>query len=76
MTTIAAAVEEQSATSAEIGRYVGEAAPGSHGIATTVGGVATAVRSSTDRVGETRRAATELARMSSELSEQVGRFRY
>ncbi len=74
-TTIASAVEEQTATTNEMSRSVAEAATGSTEIAANITGVAQAAASTTDGVGESQRAAVELARMSGELSELVGRFR-
>ncbi len=74
--TIAAAVEEQTATTSEISRSVAEAATGSSQIAETVVGVATAADSTTTGVAESLRAAGELATMSGELTRLVGRFTY
>jgi methyl-accepting chemotaxis protein len=74
-TTIASAVEEQTATTNEMSRSVAEAATGSTQIAANITGVAQAAASTTDGVGESQRAAVELARMSGELTELVGRFR-
>ena len=74
-TTIASAVEEQTATTNEMSRSVAEAATGSTEIAMNITGVAQAAASTTEGVGESQRAATELARMSGELTELVGRFR-
>ena len=74
-TTIASAVEEQTATTNEMSRSVAEAATGSTEIAANITGVAQAAASTTDGVGESQRAAGELARMSGELRELVGRFR-
>jgi methyl-accepting chemotaxis protein len=74
-TTIASAVEEQTATTNEMSRSVAEAATGSTQIAANITGVAQAAASTTDGVGESQRAAVELARMGGELSELVGRFR-
>ncbi len=74
-TTIASAVEEQTATTNEMSRSVGEAATGSTQIAANITGVAQAAASTTDGVGESQRAAVELARMSGELTDLVGRFR-
>ena len=74
-TTIASAVEEQTATTNEMSRSVAEAATGSTEIAANITGVAQAAASTTDGVGESQRAAVELARMSGELTELVGRFR-
>jgi methyl-accepting chemotaxis protein len=75
-TTIASAVEEQGATTAEMNRSVTEAAAGSGDIATNIGGVATAAAMTTEGVSQTRLAAGELARMSSDLQTLVQRFRY
>jgi methyl-accepting chemotaxis protein len=73
--TIASAVEEQTATTNEIGRSVGEAAIGSSEIATNMTSVATAAESTTAGVTQSQQAASELARMSGELQQLVGRFR-
>jgi methyl-accepting chemotaxis protein len=72
--TIASAVEEQTATTNEMNRNVAEAATGSGEIAMNISGVARAARSTTEGVDESRRAADELARMSSELQTLVNRF--
>ena len=74
--TIASAVEEQGATTAEMNRSVSEAATGSSGIAGSIGGVAQAASATTAGVAQTRQAAEELARMSGGLQELVQRFRY
>ena len=74
-TTIAAAVEEQTATTGEMNRGVGEAATGVGEIAAGVGTLATAARMTTESVGDSQRAAEELARMSGELQTLVGTFR-
>jgi len=75
-TTIASAVEEQGATTAEMNRSVSEAATGSGQIAANINGVATAASMTTEGVSQTRQAAGELARMSSELQSLVQRFQY
>ncbi|GIG30759.1 methyl-accepting chemotaxis protein [Cellulomonas marina] len=72
--TIAAAVEEQTATTSEMTRSVAEAATGSGEIATNITGVATAADSTTQGVSESQQAVAELARMSAELRGLVGRF--
>jgi methyl-accepting chemotaxis protein len=74
-TTIASAVEEQTATTAEMDRNVTEASTGSGGIATTIAGVAAAARSTTESVAESQRAAVELADVSSRLQELTAQFR-
>ncbi|HYH24510.1 MAG TPA: methyl-accepting chemotaxis protein [Blastococcus sp.] len=73
--TIAAAVEEQTATTDEMNRNVAEAASGTQGIAAAISGLAAGAQETSQRVAESRRAAAELARMSGELQEAVGRFR-
>ena len=75
-TTIASAVEEQGATTAEMNRSVTEAALGSGQIAANITGVATAASTTTEGVSQTRSAAGELARMSSELQSLVQQFHY
>jgi methyl-accepting chemotaxis protein len=74
-TTIASAVEEQTATTNEIGRNVTEAARGSAEIAQNVAGVAQAARSTTDGVNDTRASAHALARMAVDLQTLVSRFK-
>ncbi|MCA0144957.1 methyl-accepting chemotaxis protein [Blastococcus sp. LR1] len=74
-TTIAAAVEEQTATTNEMNRNVAEAAQGSQGIAASISGLAAGTAETTQRVEEAQRAASELARMSGELQDAVSRFR-
>jgi methyl-accepting chemotaxis protein len=73
-TTIASAVEEQTATTSEIGRNVTEAAAGAAEIAANVTGVAGAAQSTSEGVGEAQRSAEELAKMSAELQELVAQF--
>jgi methyl-accepting chemotaxis protein len=75
-TTIAGAVEQQSATTSEIGRNVTEAASGSTEIARNITGVATAAGATTSSAGDTQRAADDLARMADELRELVSHFQY
>ncbi|WP_161952569.1 methyl-accepting chemotaxis protein [Actinoplanes sp. TFC3] len=74
-TTIAAAVEEQTATTGEMNRGVTEAASGVTQIAAGIDELATATRLTTESVADTQRAAGELARMSSELQSLVSTFR-
>ena len=73
-TVIAAAVEEQAATTSEIGRSVTEAAGGSTDIARNITGVAETARGTTQGAAETHRSAEELARLAGELLALVGRF--
>jgi methyl-accepting chemotaxis protein len=72
--TIAAAVEEQTATTDEMNRNVAEAAGGTRGIAAAISGLAAGTQETNERVAEAQRAAGELARMSGELQEAVARF--
>jgi methyl-accepting chemotaxis protein len=72
--TIAAAVEEQTATTNEMNRNVAEAAGGTRQIAAAITGLADGTQQTNARVGDARRAAAELARMSGELQDAVRRF--
>jgi methyl-accepting chemotaxis protein len=73
--TIATAVEEQSATTNEMSRNVSEAARGSSEITRNITGVAEAAKSTAQGAGDMQKAAQELARMSTELREIVSRFK-
>jgi methyl-accepting chemotaxis protein len=75
-TTIASAVEEQTATTAEMNRSVGEAAGGSGEIAANITGVAESARLTSEGLDQTQQATAELARMSTELKTLVSTFRY
>ena len=66
-TTIARAVEEQTATTNEMGRSVQEAAGGTTEIATNITGVSTAADSTTQALTQTRTAVDELSRMAADL---------
>ncbi len=72
--TIASAVEQQTATTTEINRSIGEAATGSGEIAGNIAGVAGAADLTTQGVDESRQAVGRLAQMSTELRTLVGRF--
>ncbi|WP_066587018.1 methyl-accepting chemotaxis protein [Cellulomonas timonensis] len=74
--TIASAVEEQTATTNEMSRGVGEAAAGSEEISATISGVASAAESNAVVVGQMRAAVEELARMSADLHARVETFTY
>ncbi|MFF0378310.1 methyl-accepting chemotaxis protein [Actinoplanes missouriensis] len=74
-TTIASAVEEQTATTAEMNRSVSEAASGTGDISRSITGVAQAATSTSQGVAETQQAIAELARMSTDLNTLVSRFR-
>ncbi len=72
--TIAAAVEEQTATTNEMNRNVAEAARGSQDIAAAISGLAAGTQETNQRVEEAQRSAAELARMSDGLQVAVRRF--
>jgi len=72
--TIASAVEEQSATTNEIDRNVSGAAGGSAEIARNISGVAEAARHTSQGTADTQRAAAELTRMASDLQRMISRF--
>jgi methyl-accepting chemotaxis protein len=75
-TTIASAVEEQTATTNEMARSVQEAAGGATSIATSITDVSTAADATTQALGQTRTAVDELSRMAGHLRGTVGRFTY
>ncbi len=74
-TTIATAVEEQSATTGEMARNVSEAARGASTIASNITGVAQAAQDTSTNVGEAQKASEHLSAMANELRELVGRFK-
>ncbi|GAA0428935.1 hypothetical protein Aca07nite_37100 [Actinoplanes capillaceus] len=75
-TTIASAVEEQTATTSEMNRGIAEAAGGSTRIADNISAVAAAATAASDDVVRAQAASAELTRMSRQLREAVGQFRY
>ncbi len=74
-TTIAAAVEEQTATTQEIARNIAEAARSTGEIAQNVAGVAEAAQSTTEGASESQKTSHDLARMANELRTTVSSFR-
>lgn len=72
--TIASAVEEQTATTNEIARSVTEAAAGANGIAGDVTQVATAAAETREGAENTLASATDLTGVAAELRELVARF--
>ncbi|WP_459642557.1 methyl-accepting chemotaxis protein [Kineococcus sp. NUM-3379] len=74
--TIAAAVEEQTATTGEMNRNVGDVASGAGEIAERINGVADAARVTTEGVEQSRQAASELSAMAANLQSIVAGFRY
>ncbi|MFM2055452.1 MAG: putative methyl-accepting chemotaxis protein [Pseudomonadota bacterium] len=73
--TVASAVEEQSATTAEITRAVGEVSKGVAEITGAVGGVSAAAQEASRTSGEARGAAASLLAVSRELDQLISRFR-
>jgi methyl-accepting chemotaxis protein len=72
---IATAVEEQSATTNEMSRNVGEAAKGAGEISQNIAGVAQAAQSTSNSVGEAQKATEHLAEMAHQLRQLVGQFK-
>ena len=73
-TAIAAAVEEQAATTAEMARNISEVATGSEDIAEGISAVSGAVDSTRSAVATSHQAADELDSTARRLTELVGRF--
>ncbi|MGH9496473.1 MAG: methyl-accepting chemotaxis protein [Candidatus Sulfotelmatobacter sp.] len=73
--TIAAAVEEQSATTNEMKRNVGEAAAGAGEISASIAGVAQAADGTSTRAQESQRAAQELAEVAQLLGRLMAQFK-
>jgi methyl-accepting chemotaxis protein len=73
-TTIASAVEEQTAVTGEIARSVGQAAEGSATIADNISGVAQAAQQVTGGATETQQTAADLARTAADLRTTVGAY--
>ena len=74
-TTIAAAVEEQSATTSEMVRNVSEISHGSQEIAANVAGIAESAGRTTEDASRTSTAAADVARVAGELQAAVATFR-
>ncbi|MEU2348436.1 methyl-accepting chemotaxis protein [Modestobacter sp. NPDC049651] len=72
--TIAAAVEEQTASAAEIDRNIGVAAQGSRDIASGAEAVAGASETSASRIDESRTIADQLAARAADLESRVAQF--
>jgi methyl-accepting chemotaxis protein len=73
--TIAAAVEEQTATTAEMNRGISAVADGAGHIAAGVAGLASASEVTTAGAAQSKQAITELSSMARELQGLVARFR-
>ncbi|MBO9570441.1 MAG: methyl-accepting chemotaxis protein [Cellulomonas iranensis] len=74
--TIASAVEEQTATTNEMSRGVGEAATGSGEIASNITGVASSAQEASTTLGQMGVSVAELARLSEDLRRRVAAFTY
>jgi methyl-accepting chemotaxis protein len=72
--TIASAVEEQTATTNEIGRNVSQAAQGTSDIARNITGVAQSARDTASGATETQTASAALSEMAAELQGMVSKF--
>ncbi|GAC1664891.1 MAG: hypothetical protein NVS9B4_20490 [Candidatus Acidiferrum sp.] len=75
-TTIASAVEEQTATTNEIACNVKEAAKGGAKVAENIESVEHAAKSTLGGAKDTQAAAGELAKMAAELQDMVSHFKY
>jgi methyl-accepting chemotaxis protein len=75
-TTIASAIEQQTATTGEMSRGIGDVASGSAGISADVSAVAGTAEVTNAQVGDISTAADQLARISGDLQTLVGRFHY
>ncbi|MEU4424932.1 methyl-accepting chemotaxis protein [Actinoplanes sp. NPDC024001] len=75
-TTIASAVEEQTATTGEMSRSVADAATSSGEVARTVSGVAEVAAATADGARATQQAAVDLTRLAGDLTNLVGGFRH
>jgi methyl-accepting chemotaxis protein len=75
-TTISAAVEQQTATTAEMNRNITQASDGSTQIATTIATVAQAAEATSTEVTHAENAANDLAQLSERLKNLVGRYQY
>ncbi|MFZ0816398.1 MAG: methyl-accepting chemotaxis protein, partial [Candidatus Sulfotelmatobacter sp.] len=73
--TIAAAVEEQSATTNEMMRNAGEAASGAGDISSNIDGVAQAADGTLARAQQSQKAAEQLASIAAQLSNLMRRFK-
>jgi methyl-accepting chemotaxis protein len=74
--TIASAVEEQTATTSEIGQSIGEAATGSAEIAQNITQAAQAAQSTAEGASNTQVSAQELARMAADLQRLVSEYEH
>ncbi|MEQ8385224.1 MAG: methyl-accepting chemotaxis protein [Coleofasciculus sp. A1-SPW-01] len=75
-TTIASAVEEQTATTNEIARNINQVSLGSQEIARNITGVADAAQNTAQSASNTQNSALELSKTANELEQLVGQFKY
>ncbi|MDI6100838.1 methyl-accepting chemotaxis protein [Actinoplanes sp. NEAU-A12] len=75
-TTIASAVEEQTATTGEMSRSIAEVAAGSSRIAANINDVSTASAATVGGVTQTREASQAVSRTADELRNLVGAFKF
>jgi len=75
-TTIASAVEEQTATTNEIARNINQVSLGSKEIARNITGVADAAQNTAQSASNTQNSALELSKTAHELEQLVGQFKY
>ncbi|WIM98882.1 methyl-accepting chemotaxis protein [Actinoplanes oblitus] len=75
-TTIASAVEEQTATTGEMSRSIGEVAAGSGRIAANINDVSSASQATVSGVNQTRQASEEVSRTAEELRALVAGFTF
>lgn len=73
--TIAAAVEQQNATTTEMSRNVSEAAQGSNEITRNIAGVAEGAQGTTLGASDTQKASQQLVEVSTHLRRLVGQFK-
>jgi len=73
--TIAGAVEEQTATTSEMNRSVSAAAEGASGIASNISGLATATKITTEGISQSQIAVADLTRMAQQLQSLTTHFR-
>ncbi|MEU4163051.1 methyl-accepting chemotaxis protein [Actinoplanes sp. NPDC026670] len=75
-TTIASAVEEQTATTGEMSRSIAEVAAGSSRIAANISDVSSASAATVGGVAQTREASAAVSRTADELRNLVGAFKF
>ncbi len=74
--SVAAAIEEHSATTGQIARSLSEGVRGTTEISSNISGVAEAARHTSSGASDTKNAASELARLAAELRRVLSQFAY